>query len=172
MAHFYYYRIRNYFNRVLMNSIASNSPFLSFRMFLYKLAGIKIGKDVRINSKCFFSTSKITIGDESFINRFCQVHDGLMGGTLFLGKNCFVSFNVVFCLISHEIGTSNQRAGKRVSGDIYVEDGTWIGANSTIMPNVNIGKGCIIAAGSLVNKDCKDNCMYAGVPAKLIRELR
>lgn len=171
MIGFYRHRIIQFIKKVLMNSFASNCPFLSARIFFYKLAGICLGKEARINSKCFFSTSSIQIGERSFINRFCQVQDGLMGGGLFIGKNCFVSFNVVFCLVSHEIGTSEQRAGQRICGDIHVCDGTWIGCNVTIMPNVTIGKGCIIAAGSLVNKNCEDNCMYAGVPAKLIKRL-
>lgn len=165
------YRIKSYFSRFLMNQIASRLPFPSARNKLYKMAGLKIGKDVRINSNVFFSTSNIQLGQGAFINRFCQVHDGLMGGGLFVGKNVFISFNVVFCLVTHEIGDCNQRAGKRVGGDIHIGDGSWIGANVTILPNVNIGKGCIIAAGSLVNKDCQDNCIYAGVPAKLIRAI-
>lgn len=82
-----------------------------------------------------------------------------------------MGFNVVFCLVSHKIGESGQRAGKRIAGDIHIGDGSWIGANVTILPNVTIGKGCVVAAGSLVNKDCLDNCMYAGVPAKRIKAL-
>lgn len=154
-----------------MNSLASNCPFLSIRLLIYRLVGMKIDKGVRINSKVFFSTPNIQVDEKSFINRYCQVHDGLMGGKLHIGKHCFVSFNVVFCLVSHEIGTSQQRAGKRYAGDISVGDGTWIGCNVTVMPNVRIGDGCVIAAGSLVNKNCEDNCMYAGVPAKLIKRL-
>lgn len=170
-TNFYKHRIYLFFNRILMNSLASSCPLLSVRMFLYKLVGMKIEKDVRINSHVFFSTSNIRIGEKSFINRYCQVHDGLMGGKLHIGKNCFISFNVVFSLVSHEIGTSKQRAGRRIAGDIIVGDGTWIGCNVTILPNVTIGNGCVIAAGSLINKNCEDNCMYAGVPAKLIKKL-
>lgn len=132
---------------------------------------MKIGKNVRINSHTFFSSSNIKIGNGSFINRYVQIHDGLMGGGLTLGENVFVSFNVVFSLVSHHIGGSKQRAGKRIAGNISVGDGSWIGANATILPNVTIGKGCVIAAGSLVNKNCKANCLYAGVPAKLVKEL-
>lgn len=52
-----------------------------------------------------------------------------------------------------------------------VDDGTWIGSCSLILPGVHIGKGVIIAAGSVVTKDCEDNCLYAGNPAKLVRRL-
>lgn len=169
MAYFFN-RVHQFLKRVIMNSFAANCPLLSIRMFLYRLAGMRIGKSSRINSKCFFSSSNISIGSESFINRFREVHDGLMGGGLSIGNNCFVAFNVVFCLVSHEIGPQHQRAGKRFGGDIIIGDGTWICANTLIMPNVKIGKGCVIAAGSLVNRDCDDNCLYAGVPARKIKE--
>ena len=48
---------------------------------------------------------------------------------------------------------------------------TAIGANSTILPGSIIEKGCVIAAGSVVKGTCKTNRLYAGVPAKEIRQL-
>jgi acetyltransferase-like isoleucine patch superfamily enzyme len=46
-----------------------------------------------------------------------------------------------------------------------------IGANSTILPDVKIGKNVVIGAGSVVTKNIPDNCMALGVPAKIIKEL-
>ena len=40
-----------------------------------------------------------------------------------------------------------------------------------IMPGVHIGSGVIIGAGSVVNKDCPDNSIYAGIPARKIKSL-
>ncbi|EHM32411.1 Putative acetyltransferase [Enterococcus faecium E4453] len=54
---------------------------------------------------------------------------------------------------------------------IVIEDGSWIGANVTVIPGVTIHKGAIVAAGSVVVKDCEENALYAGVPAKKIRNL-
>ena len=53
-------------------------------------------------------------------------------------------------------------------GCIEVMDNVFIGADATIMPNVRIGKNVIIGAGSLVSKDCEDNSIYAGIPARKI----
>lgn len=41
----------------------------------------------------------------------------------------------------------------------------------TILPGVIINDGCIVAAGAVVNKDCEANSLYAGVPARKIKEL-
>ena len=48
---------------------------------------------------------------------------------------------------SHEIGTPDKRAGTGTVGDIIVEDGVWIGANTTVLSGVIIARGGIIAAG-------------------------
>lgn len=53
-------------------------------------------------------------------------------------------------------------------GCIEVMDNVFIGADSTIMPNVRIGKNVIIGAHSLVSKDCEDDSVYAGIPARKI----
>lgn len=53
-------------------------------------------------------------------------------------------------------------------GCIEVMDNVFIGSDSTIMPNVRIGKNVIIGASSVVNKDCEDNSIYAGSPARKI----
>lgn len=53
-------------------------------------------------------------------------------------------------------------------GCIEVMDNVFIGADSTIMPNVRIGKNVVIGAHSVVTKDCEDNSVYAGVPARRI----
>ena len=53
---------------------------------------------------------------------------------------------------------------------IVVHDGCWIGANSTILPGTVIEKGCVIAAGSVVKGLLKSNRLYAGMPAKEIRQ--
>jgi len=54
------------------------------------------------------------------------------------------------------------------SKGIIIEDDVWIGANSSILDGVKIGKGAIIAAGSVVTKDVCAYDIVAGVPAKKI----
>jgi len=54
-------------------------------------------------------------------------------------------------------------------GGIILEDDIWIGASSTILDGVKIGKGAVIGAASLVNKEIKSYTINAGVPAKTIK---
>ena len=57
------------------------------------------------------------------------------------------------------------------SGKVKIGNNVFIGVESTILKGVTIGNNVIIGAGSLVNKDIPDNCVAAGVPAKVIMSL-
>lgn len=54
-------------------------------------------------------------------------------------------------------------------GPVIVEEDVWIGANSVILSGVKIGRGAVIAAGSLVNKDVQRYAVVAGTPARIIK---
>lgn len=140
------------------------------RIWLYRKAGICIGSSCFIN-KFFTTTNHISIGNHCYVNRFCRFVGVAHNGRVVIGDHVFIAYGVDFCLATHELGGANQRAGMYSNKDIVVGDGTWICANVTILPGVKIGKGCVIAAGSVVNKDCEDNCMYGGNPAKFIKRL-
>ena len=55
---------------------------------------------------------------------------------------------------------------------IVIGDKVWIGANATVLPGVTIGKGAIVAAGAVVTRDVPPNTIVAGVPARVVREIR
>ena len=54
-------------------------------------------------------------------------------------------------------------------GDIVVEDDVWIGMRCTILSGVHIGRGAVIAAGSVITKDVPPYAIVGGVPAKVIK---
>ena len=53
---------------------------------------------------------------------------------------------------------------------VEIDDYAWIGVNVTIIGNVHIGKGAVVCAGAVVNKDVEPYTVVAGVPAKPIRK--
>lgn len=86
-------------------------------------------------------------------------------------NNVVVASNVTF--ITHDIShlMLNNLGNEKYDyndGCIEVMNNVFIGANSTILPNIRIGSNVIIAAGSVVTKDVPDNSVVAGVPAKVI----
>lgn len=56
-------------------------------------------------------------------------------------------------------------------GPVIIEDYVWIGEGCFIMPNVTIGKGAIVGAGSVVTKSLPAYCVAAGNPARVIKQL-
>lgn len=53
---------------------------------------------------------------------------------------------------------------------IEIKDNVWIGANVTILDGVIVESGCILAAGAVLTKSTEPNGIYAGVPAKRIKD--
>ena len=104
----------------------------------------------------------------TFINYNCWFD---LGDDIIIGSKCNIAMNVHFINGTHEIGSMERRAGGGITGKIIIGDGTWIGADTIILPGVTIGKGCIIGAGSLVLSDCEGNCIYFGRPAKLYKRI-
>ena len=56
------------------------------------------------------------------------------------------------------------------SGPVSIGDGSWIGIGTAILPNVKIGKNCVVGANSVVTRDVLDGQVVAGAPARVIRK--
>ena len=67
-------------------------------------------------------------------------------------------------------GLSNGDAGA-ICAVFFLKDGVWIGAGATILGGVTLHRGCVVAAGAVVNKDVPPDCVVAGIPARLLKEL-
>lgn len=91
-----------------------------------------------------------------------------------IGRNVWVGVNVtIYDTDFHPIDPYERLKldTSAKSGDVIIDDGVWIGANAMILKGVHIGKGSVIAAGSVVTKDVPEFTVFGGNPAKLIREI-
>jgi acetyltransferase-like isoleucine patch superfamily enzyme len=71
----------------------------------------------------------------------------------------------------HDPPDRGPKIGNRLStqpSSVHIGEGSFIGAHTVILPNVKIGKYCVIGAGSVVNKSIPDYCVAAGIPAKIL----
>lgn len=125
--------------------------------------------NLKIARDCYFDKpSQVLFGKDVFINKKVQFHVGSGSDenvNIYIGDNVWVGF---ICA-THMIGDKTQRAGEKVHQSISIGKGTWIGARATILPNVSIGEGCAIAAGSVVTKDIPANTLSGGVPCKVLK---
>ena len=114
----------------------------------------------------------------------CSIQDRLVplyAKLISLGNNVHLASNVHF--VTHDITHSMlnnvnefivKRGGAKYSekvGCVSIGDNVFIGAGTRIMYNVRIGSNVIIGANSLINKDVPDNCVVAGVPARVLKTL-
>lgn len=60
---------------------------------------------------------------------------------------------------------------RHCSKPVIIEDHAWIGAGAIILPGVTVGNSAIVGAGSVVTKNVNSGWLYAGVPAKAVRQL-
>ncbi|GGK77510.1 glycosyltransferase [Amphritea balenae] len=128
----------------------------------------KAGDNINIERNAYFgSGKKVRIGDNSGIGVNCKLF-----GTVVLGNNIMMGQNVQFITTGHEFSDINVpmiKQGLTKEKSIVVSDDVWIGSNSIILPGVNVGKGVVIGAGSIVTKDIPDYVVVAGNPASIVK---
>ena len=158
--------------KILVNTLAP-SIFANggLRKKILKLSGFKIGSGSRINSGFHFDSNNVQIGNNVVINHFFNFFDAGKNAKLIIEDNVFIGPNCHIVAMSHEIGTSVQRADKTYAKDITIGRGSWIGADVKILPGVTVAEGCVIGASATVTKSTEPNGLYVGIPAKRIRDL-
>lgn len=152
------------------NTVAG-SPYLSYeaRKRLYRALGMQIDPGAfEIGAHCYFHSADFAIGAGSRINDWCWFENV---ARIELGHGVGVGAHTVIITSTHDIGPSRTRATGWSYLPVTLEDGCWIGARSTILPGVTVGRGAVVAAGAVVNKDLEPNHLYGGVPARKLRAL-
>jgi maltose O-acetyltransferase len=111
---------------------------------------------------------RLVIGRDVFLNVGCLLD---LGATITIGDRVNIAHQVLLMTTSHELSTSERRAGALYARPVGVGDGVWLGARCIVLPGVTVGTGAIVAAGAVVTRDVKPHTMVGGVPARVIREL-
>lgn len=133
------------------------------RQILHRL---KYGWSLGIGEPVYMS-GDIRCGKNVTINPFCSIDAG--EETIFIGKNTHISPNSV--ITTSILNNGNPRV-HLLKGNITIKENAWIGANSVVLAGITIGENSVVGAGSVVTKDVPDNCVYVGVPAKFLKELK
>lgn len=138
------------------------------RYYLVKNIFSYCGKNVNVESRVWFGTGEnIEIGNNSGIGYKSEIQ-----GPVKLGENVLMGPEVKIITWNHnfsDISTPIIKQGVKPPEKVIIGDDVWIGTRVIILPGVQIGKGAIIGAGSVVTKDIPSYSIVGGVPAKIIR---
>ena len=110
---------------------------------------------------------EIRLGRNVFINQNCRFYD--LGG-LDIGDDAMISPNVSLITAGHPLDPAQRRAAT-IGKPIVIGRNVWIATGAIVLGGVTIGDNAVVAAGSVVTKDAPANCLVAGNPARVLREI-
>ena len=137
----------------LLKLFAKHVPAHRIRQQLLRMAGYKIGE-------------KAYIGEDLII--VDELNDK---GRVRIGNRVAVAERVTLVVSSNPNFSKIRPFVKDIHGFIEIGDDAWLGTGSIILPNVRIGIGAVVGAGSVVTKDVPDFTVVGGVPARVIKKI-
>jgi len=138
----------------IFNLIFSNFPVNSVRIFGLKLVGAEVGKQVYLGSSFLIITDKSE--KESRVA---------------IGDRVSIAPRVTAILVS---GSNNSKLKSIIPwkrGSVVIKDDSWIGVGAILYPNIVIGEGAVVTAGSVVTKNVEPYTIVGGIPARLIKKI-
>jgi acetyltransferase-like isoleucine patch superfamily enzyme len=153
----------------LILNVLPPSRFYSLKRLLLKLAGVKVGQNVRVMRIQIWGVH-LEIGDNTFIGNSTMI-TGAPDSSVYIGRNCDISDRVNIFTGTHRIGTIEQAAGEGYGENIHIGNGVWVGLGASIMPGVVVGDGAIIASCACVKNNVERATLVAGVPAEYKKRL-
>jgi maltose O-acetyltransferase len=154
-------------------SLLPHNSLSRIRTALYRMGGFNIGSGTLILGKLTLTADRslkntLRIGKNSRINSPLYAD---LNAPVEIGNRVAIGHHVVFITTDHDTSNPLDRSGVAQTSKIVVEDGAWIGARATILPGVTVGRGAVVAAGSLVAQSVPANKVVGGVPARSFRTM-
>lgn len=151
-------------------TVVQRSPFIPgrIRAKLLRLAGYDVSSETFVSQGVFFSGRRLKTEGMVSINAGAHIN---ADAEITIGAGTRIACRVMLITSTHKVGGPDQRAGQTVWSPIRIGRGCWIGAGATVLPGVSVAPGCVIAAGAVVAADTRADGLYAGVPARRIKDL-
>jgi len=133
---------------------------------------VEIGDRARLWGDSFMEIGdggSITLGPQTRVNPGVKLYSHI--APIRIGCDVGLSTNCVLYSYDHGIApdTPYLKQPLETKGPIIIEDHAWLGTNVIVLSGVRIGRGAVIAAGSVVTRDVPDNAVAAGVPARVVK---
>ncbi len=137
-----------------------------WRVAMLRAFGSTIGEGVVVRSHVNVSFPwRLTVGDHVWIGEDVGI---LSLAAVSIEANVCLSQRAYLCTGSHDYQRDDF---KLVTRPVTVRTGSWIAAQAFIAPGVEIGRGAVVAAGSVVVKDVPANTLVSGNPARVVKTI-
>ncbi|ROV91922.1 hypothetical protein VPNG_09753 [Cytospora leucostoma] len=158
------HKYNNYFpDDATPDSLAADREAMLRQQFGRVGEGVFIEPPLNIDYGC-----NISLGKDFYSNFNLVILDC---GMVEIGDRVLFGPFVSIFAATHETDVQSRRDGVEYAKPVKIGDDCWVGGNTTIMPGVTIGKGCTIAAGSIVTKDIPDFSVAMGTPARVVKKV-
>ena len=128
---------------------------------------VSVGGNTKIQRGVYIGS-----GNNVSIGRNCQVNENTRLDNVQIGNHVMIARECIVLGKMHENSSAElpmSEQGVKPVQPTIIEDDVWLGLRVIVMPGVTIRKGCIVAAGAVLTKDTEPYGVYAGVPAKRIK---
>jgi acetyltransferase-like isoleucine patch superfamily enzyme len=146
------------------NLIVGSNSHIRGEILVYESGSFKIGTHSYLGpGSRIWCRQSIKIGSHVLISHFVDIHDTNAHSLdwRLRRQESLELFENGRSVLSPDV----------IDSPIVIEDDVWIGLKSTILKGVTIGRGAVVAAGSVVTKDVPPFTLVAGNPARIVREL-
>ena len=166
--------VYNFLNKLLKSNSFFKTAFLVkeetlhfIKIFLLKIRGARIGKNVRIYGKVKIegNIQNLVIDNRVRLNHNVYIN---CRDKVIIKSDVHVSTNTML-LSAGLIVTSFPRI--HYCKPIIVEQNVWLCANCVINPGVKVGENAVVLPGAVVTKDVPSNTIVGGVPAKVLKRI-
>lgn len=138
------------------------------RKIIYSHLFAECGEKLRIHRSFNVENPNcIHVGNRLWLNHSCELNGR---GNLHIGNDVWIGMNTTIITSNHIFKDGTKKIYQQGMSNYNTKIGNdvWIGTNVTILPNVTIGNGAVIGAGSVVTRNVYDYEIVAGNPAKII----
>lgn len=139
------------------------------KQILLGLIAAECGRDILVKHGCYFGTGNgLKVGDRSQLGQNAKIDPAVT-----IGKDVLMGPDVIILTTRHAFEDPNtpiNQQGVLPIAPVTISDDVWIGARVIILPGIEIGRGAIIGAGSVVTKNVSPGAIVGGNPAKTIRK--
>ena len=160
-------RVRDTYAALFYNSIVTHIPFHFIRLGYLRLFGATIGKGSALNrGTTVWSIPYIVIGENVAIGFRCLL-DARAG--IAIGNEVVIASDTQIIAGGHDVNHPNFVPAPNPPDPVVIDDYVWIASRAMILPSL-IGRGAVVAAQSVVNKEVPPFAIVGGMPAKVIGE--